>query len=489
VEASTTVTCPKCQFGFPLTAAIEQPIVERLRVKFEADSQRRELALKAREDELARVAEDVKKARESVNHQVELKLVEERKRIETEQSKKAEEAVGLQLRDLQQQVQEKTKKLTEAQQAQLAVMKEKRQLDEAKLAFELEKTKQIDAEREKIRTEAKKAAMETTATEMSQLQETLNAKENALRLAQEAELTLRKEKAAFEEQKKSFELEVARRADEVKETVARAKDEEFRLKEAEFNKKHEEMKRQIDELKRKAEQGSQQTQGEVLELDLEASLRRCFSEDEISPVGKGIHGGDIIQQVLNDAGRHCGTIIWESKRTKAWSDGWIDKLKEDRLAAKAQIAVIVSTVMPKGVVSFECREDVWIVPPALAVPLASALRTTLIETAAARRAVENRHEKMEVMYAYLVGPEFKGRVTAIVDAFTTMRDDLEIEKRSIQKLWAKREKLIDRVLGNTSAMHGEMIGIMGTSLPGIDRLELPALVDEGGNGEAMIVEA
>jgi hypothetical protein len=390
--------------------------------------------------------------------------------------------VAIELGDLQQQLAEKTQKLNEAQQSQLDLLKQQRELEEHKAAFELEKAKQIESERAKIREEAKKAALETSSAELQELQEKLAAKDKKLVEAQGAELKLRKERAEFEEQKRAFKLELARRADEIKEAVKKEKDEEFRLKEAESNKKLEEMKRQIDELKRKAEQGSQQTQGEVLELDLEAALSRCFLDDEIIPVPKGAHGGDLLQHVRDEYGHSCGTIIWESKRTKSWSDSWLEKLKDDKLAAKAQIAVIVSTTMPKGAASFECRENVWVIQLPLAVPLAAALRMSLVETAAAKRAVDGRQDKMSVVYDYLAGPEFKNRVTAIVEAFTTMRDDLEQEKRAITKAWAKREKQIERVLANAVGLHGDLTGIIGKSLPTIEKLELAALTDGNGDG-------
>ena len=475
---TTTITCPKCQNVFPLTSAIEQPILDRLRAQFEAESARNQAELSKREQQLALKAEQIQKAQETLQQQLKEKLAEERKRIAGEQEQKAKEAVAIELRDLQQQVTEKTRKLNEAQQFQLELIKQRRDLEEQKAAFELEKTKQIEAERARIREEAKKAAMETASAELRDLQEQINLKDKKLAEAQEAELKLRKEKTEFEEQKRAFDLELARRADEIKEAVKKQKDEEFRLKEAESNKKLDEMKQQIDELKRKAEQGSQQTQGEVLELDLEASIRRCFSDDEIVPVPKGAHGGDLLQHVRDERAHPCGTIIWESKRTKAWSDGWIEKLKDDRLAAKAQLAIIVTTAMPKSAASFECREGIWIAPPQLAVPVAAALRLSLIGAAAAKRAVDGRQDKMSMVYDYLTGPEFKNRVMAVVDAFTAMRADLDDEKRAIQRVWAKREKQIDRVLVNTAGLHGDLAGIIGRSLPAIEMLELAALPGE-----------
>jgi len=337
---------------------------------------------------------------------------------------------------------------------------------------------QLDSERQKIAAEARKSAIDELTRSMQDLQAKLAAKDKKLQESQQAELKLIRERADFEEQKKAFELEVARKTELTKEEVSKKKDEEFRLKELETIKKMEEMKRQIDELKRKAEQGSQQTQGEVLEVDLEGRLRRCFDEDEVLEVAKGTHGGDILQQVKNEMGQTCGTIIWECKRTKTWSDGWIGKLKDDKLAAKAQIGVIVSSAMPKELASFECREGIWVTTPALALPLAAALRLTLIEVAAARRSVEGMQGKMELVYEYISGPQFKARVMAIVEGFSAMREDLEAEKKAVLRLWAKREKQIERVLTNTIGMHGDVAGIIGKSLPAIEHLELGAISDE-----------
>ena len=337
----------------------------------------------------------------------------------------------------------------------------------------LEKARaQLEKEREAIAAEARKSAIEEQTRQMQEMQAKLAAKDRKLAEAQQSELKLIKEKADFEEQKKAFELEVARRAELVKETVARQKDEEFRLRELEFAKKEDAWKRQVDEMKRKVEQGSQQTQGEVLELDLEARLARCFDEDEIVEVAKGANGADILQHVKSEIGQDCGAILWECKRTKAFSETWLRKLKDDQLSAKAEIGVIVTTALPKGLSTFECREGVWITSPALALPLAAALRHTLIEVTSARRSVEGMQGKMGVVYEYISGPQFKARVLAIVEGFKSMQEDLESEKRTTLKQWAKREKQLERVISNTVGMHGDLAGIIGKSLPAIEQMEL-----------------
>jgi hypothetical protein len=234
------------------------------------------------------------------------------------------------------------------------------------------------------------------------------------------------------------------------------------------------MQRQIEDLKRRAEQGSQQLQGEVLELELEAQLRAQFPRDTIEPVPKGEHGGDVLHRVAGPLGP-CGTILWESKRTKNWSDGWLPKLRDDQRAAQAEIAILVSQALPKEVESFALVDGVWIVHPRVALPVAMTLRHSLIEVASARQAGEGQQTKMEIVYQYLTGPRFRQRVQAIVEAFSTMQEDLDKEKKVITKQWAKRAEQIDRVMQATVGMYGDLQGIAGKTLQEIEGLEWKAL--------------
>ncbi len=194
---------------------------------------------------------------------------------------------------------------------------------------------------------------------------------------------------------------------------------------------------------------------------MEALLRTKFPRDTIEPVPKGEHGGDALQRVVGPNGQPCGTIIWESKRTKNWSDGWLAKLREDQRAAKAEIAVIVSQSLPKDVETFGVVEGVWVTHPKTILPLAVTLRHTLIEVASARQASEGQQTKTEMIYQYLTGPRFRHRVEAIVEAFSTMQEDLDKEKKAIIKQWAKREEQIDRVMQATARMYGDLQGIAG----------------------------
>ena len=241
------------------------------------------------------------------------------------------------------------------------------------------------------------------------------------------------------------------------------------------------MQKQIEDLKRRAEQGSQQLQGEVQELELENLLRGKFPFDAIEPVPKGEYGGDVLHRVVGAGGQPGGTILWEFKRTKNWSDAWLVKLRGDQRAAKAEIAVIVSQILPKGVETFELVEGVWVTHPRAALPVAMVLRQSLLELALARQTTEGQQTKTDMVYQYLTGPRFRQRVEAIVEAFSTMQEDLDKERKVIMKQWAKREEQIMRVMGATVGMYGDLQGIAGKSLQEIEGLELPSL---GFNDEA-----
>jgi len=235
------------------------------------------------------------------------------------------------------------------------------------------------------------------------------------------------------------------------------------------------MQRQIEQLKRRAEQGSQQLQGEILELELESLLRAKFPRDTIEPVAKGKFGGDVLQSVIGPLGQHCGSILWESKRTKHWSDGWLPKLRNDQRAAKADIALIVSDALPKGIETFDLIEGVWVTATRSAIPIAVALRQSLIELSTAREANEGQQTKMEMVYQYLTGPRFRHRIEAIVEKFSDMQADLDKERKTMMRSWAKREAQIRGVIESTVGMYGDLQGIAGRALPEIDSIDTLSL--------------
>jgi hypothetical protein len=283
----------------------------------------------------------------------------------------------------------------------------------------------------------------------------------------------------LDDEKRELELTVEKRVQsgltEVRSLAKKEAEDEQRLKVMEKEQTITAMQKQIEDLKRRAEQGSQQLQGEVQELELENLLRGKFPFDAIEPVPKGEFGGDVLHRVRSNGGNACGTILWESKRTKSWSDGWLAKLREDQRAAKAEVAVIVTHALPKGVETFELMDGVWVTHPRAAVPVAMILRQSLLDLAGARQSSEGQQSKTEMVYQYLTGPRFKLRVEAIVEAFSTMQEDLDRERKAIMKQWAKREEQIERVMSATVGMYGDLQGIAGKSLQEIEGLELPAL--------------
>jgi len=335
---------------------------------------------------------------------------------------------------------------------------------------------EYEAREEEFEEKVKKDALKSVTLEITDLKEQLREKTDCLKDARKQEFELRKKQRELLDKEENMELEVTRKLDEGRQKIleeATGKfEEEHRLKDAEKDKKLTDMRKQIDELKKKSELGSQQAQGEVLELDLENILKSCFSHDNIEPVPKGIKGADVLHRVHSHSGHFCGTIVWETKRTKAWSDKWIAKLKEDQRRVKGEIAIILTTTLPKDVRSFAHINGVWVTDYSSMVGLATAIRMGLIEIANTKQAAVGKKGKMEVVYNYLSGSDFKQKVEAIADAFKDMKDDLEKEKKAFTKHWAKREKQLELVITNTAGMYGDIHGIIGTSLPEIKLLEI-----------------
>lgn len=388
---------------------------------------------------------------------------------------------------LTQQIGEDIKKEMEVQQKEMEIeiANQKKELESQKKEFENAKeksqseiesqvAKKIEAEKINLRKQIKAEAEKEQAAEKKMLEDQLAEKDEKLQKANEKELELRKEKNKLEEDRQNFELEKQRQLDEerkkIEEDAGKKAAEVERYKIAQLEKKISDANKANDDLRRKLEQGSQQSQGEVLELELEEILKVEFPYDEIAPVPKGVTGADIIQKVMNRNGHVCGQIVWELKKTKAWKNEWIQKLKDDQRAIKAELAVIVSTVLPNDVKGFSFREGVWICDVKLTTALATALRSNLESVMHEKAMSVGKNEKMEILYAYLTGIEFKQRVEAIVEAFSNMDDGLRKERMAYEKIWCEREKQIKKVITNTVGMYGDLSGYV--ALPQIKNLEL-----------------
>ncbi len=422
IAADEAIVCPKCGHGFPLDAGITRQTIDRY--AGELDEQLTEL-------------------RKSMESQVEREL---------------------------------ERKLAKQHAEHVAKLQE--QLSDSKKAER--EAKELIA---KASSDAKAKAAEDYALEKKALADEIAEKDRKLGEFRSQELELRKQKQALEAQQANLELDLQRKLDEAKkqlsEQIAQKEADRFAMIEAEYKKKIEDAQRANEDLRRKLDQGSQQLQGEVLELELEHALQTAFHQDLIEEVKKGVRGADVIQTVRTPAGQTCGKIIWEAKRAENWSDKWLQKLKDDQQEAKADLAVLVTTVMPKGVTEpFVQIGDVWVVSPHVMRPVATMLRVILLDAQRLQLINSGKSEKMELLYNYLSSAQFAQRVRTMLESFESMRSDLEAEKRAMQRIWAKRQSQLDRVTGSMMNVVGELQAIAQDSLPQLDSIaELPFIED------------
>jgi hypothetical protein len=418
------ITCPNCHSEIKLTESLAAPLVEAARRGYEERFAEKDAAVAKREttvrDQLAQIA----KERQSIEAQVTTRLDAERARIAGEENEKARRLVET---DLQQK-----------------------------------------------------------ARQLAELGQVLQQREEKLAEAQKAQADVIRKERELDDARREIDLTVEKRVQmsllAEREAAKREAEESLTLKVRERDEQIASMQRQIEELRRKAEQGSQQLQGEVQELELERLLCEQFPFDRIEAVPKGEFGGDVIQYVTNSVGQRCGSILWETKRTKNWSDGWLAKLRDDQRAAKADVALIVSQAMPKGVNAFDLVDGVWVSEPRCAMAVAVALRESLVAIAKARIAGEGQQTKMEMVYQYLTGPRFRHRVEAIVEKFVEMQSDLDRERKTMTRLWAKREEQIRGAIESTAGMYGDLQGIAGRTLQEIEGLQIPLIESSTGAG-------
>jgi hypothetical protein len=520
------VTCPNCSTNIPLTASLAAPLIKATQQKYEQAMAAKERDIAEREASIGAQRELLDRERAAFEANLAEKLGVERLRIAAEEAAKAKRLAAADLdtktrevTELHAVLKQRDEKLAQAQMAQAELMRKERQLQDEKreLEFSVEKRVQLrmaeveasigaqrdllekdraafeenfaqklDAERRQIAAEeaakAKRLAaadLDSKTREVTELHAVLKQRDEKLADAQAAQADLMRKERELQDEKRELELSVERR---VQSRIAAAQEkakleaeQPLKLRVMEKEEQIASMQRQIDELKRKADQGSQQLQGEAQELELEEMLRAKFPRDTIKAVPKGEFGGDILQAVMGPQNQSCGTILWESKRTKHWSDAWLAKLREDQRRAKADVALIVSNILPKGVNGFGHVDGIWVTESRCAFPVALALRQVLLEVANVRQAREGQQTKMELVYDYLTGPQFRQRVAAIVEKFEEMQSDLEKERTAITRMWAKREKQIRGVIEATAGMYGDLQGIAGKALEEIEALSLPMI--------------
>lgn len=337
------------------------------------------------------------------------------------------------------------------------------------------KTDELDKQRTAIEAAALKKATDEMAVQLKAMEDETRQKTLQLQDLQRKEIEFLREKNELEQRTRNLDIEIEKRLLEDRkkietETIQReAQLFDMRMKEKELQ--LESMKRTIEELKRKSEQGLTQQQGEAQEILLEELLGEYFPFDSINEVGKGVEGADCIQVVRTMSGKECGKIIYESKRTKGWNNNWIEKLKNDMRATQADLAILVTQTFPKDMECFGEKDGVWICSFKEVLGLSSALRNAIIRISEAKRSEENKGEKMQMLYNYLTGIEFRQHVEAILEGFLSMKHSITKERLQMEKMWKEREKQLDKVLLNTSGLFGSIKGIAGASIQDIPLLE------------------
>ena len=333
--------------------------------------------------------------------------------------------------------------------------------------------KQIEKEKESIQ----KQTQEAFELELKALTADNEKRKEENRALKAAEIDLRQRENQLKEKAEELQLAVDKKMLEKQSEIeekARAKEREnFELEKVKLLKQIEDNKKLAEEMKRKAEQGSMQLQGEVQELALESLLATSYPFDDITEVGKGTRGADCVQTVRNKLQQVCGSIVYESKRTKAFAGDWIGKLKQDMVTAKADIAVIVTETMPSDMDRFGEKNGVWICGFHEVKSLSFVLREMLIKTHSVKSSEENKGDKMELLYNYLTSNEFVQNIQRIVENYDGMINQLNSEKKAMHKIWAQREKSIWVVQENISSLFGSIKGIAGNALSTSDVLELP----------------
>lgn len=417
----STITCNQCGVEIEVTAALQGQIEQQV-LATERQRHARELAKVKAESEA-----EAKQERDAAAEAA-------KKRLESERAILAEQAksdLEIAKQRLESQLQEERKK-QEAQQEMLV------------------KSLQADAETEK--------------QQNKELREQLNQLMQSLREEKKA-----RENAELEAQKKMAAEEL-----KIREEIQKSADERQRLNLAAKEKTITDLQKALDEAQRKAAQGSQQLQGEIMELDLERALQDAFRDDDVAPVPKGVNGADIAHTVRSPRGTDCGMVLWEIKRTKNWTDGWIPKLKEDVRNAKAAAAIIVTEAMPKQLDQDMGQiQGVWICRPPLAIVLGTLLRERLLAVGRQKALAENRGDKADALYSFVTSHEFVHQVENMVDTYQEMHQQVTKERAAFEKLWSQREKQAQKLLMGTATIIGSMQGHIGqASMPRIKGLDL-----------------
>lgn len=421
---ATDIKCPKCGHMFPMGEAVSEDYKRELREQMMAYKREKEKELQKQKEELVNRETQLQQLLQKQQVDFEQKLTEEKRNLQQSVEASLRKRIGAdfenKLRMLEANNLEQEEKLKLARQKELEFLQKERELNTKEVELELSLQRTLHAEREKLT--------------------------NEIRTAEEQKIA--------------------------------ARETEYQLRMKELETQLDTQKKLAAEMTRKAEQGSMQLQGESQELLLEEVLKESFPFDIIEEVGKGVEGADCILIIRNSLGNECGKIIFESKRAKSWNNVWVEKLKKDMRLKQADLAVLVSQAFPKGMNCFGERDGVWICSFQEVLSLTAALRNAIVRIAETRKSEENKGEKMQMLYNYLIGIEFRQHIEAIVEGFVAMKQSIIREKIQMEKIWKEREKQLEKVLLNTSGMYGSIKGIAGASVNTIPLLESPEFDEE-----------
>ncbi len=407
---SSEIKCPGCGHKFPMEEAVTEEYKKELREQMKHFTRKKE-------EELQKKMDDLNRQSQLQQLTFEKRLAEEKKMIQQTMEETLRKNIGADFENklliLEESNRENEARLKEAREKELQFMKKEQELKNKEADLEIMLQKRLQEERTQLTEHIRKHEMER----------------NAL------------------------------------------KESEFQLRVRELEKQLDDQKRLAEEMKRKAEQGSMQLQGEVQELLLETVLKEHFPFDLVEEVGKGVEGADCIQVVRNAGGKECGKIIYESKRTRNWSNLWIGKLKADMRMKGADMAILVTQAFPKDMDRFGAREGIWICSYAEVVSVATVLRNAVMCVADARKAEENKGEKMQMLYSYISGTEFRQQIETIAESFQSLQLSILKEKGIMEKMWKERQKQLEKAFINTANIYGSMKGILGASVNDIPLLE------------------
>jgi hypothetical protein len=460
LPADTDITCPKCKSRFGLEQGFARAALEQ----FEHSTEGALEALRRAE----RVEAD-KRAQQIATQQANALRDEnaELKGLLKEQGEKHAQA----LKEVTKLAQQSAAPQIEAMRTELAARQAK--IDE----FTHRESELSERERgleARVAEAARKRAETLVANERVLLESRLTEKERQLTEVRSRELQLLKDKHALQDRASELDIEVARKLDagraELESRIRAQERERGELESAELRKRLTDMQGQLAEAQRKGSQGSQQLQGEVLELTLQEDLETAFALDSIEEVRKGARGGDVIQRVMTRSGQLAGVLLWEAKRAKDWSPQWVTKLKEDMRAAGADVGILVSvgSCYPRDWEAgtlFNLHEEIWVTSWSTAVQLATALRSGLLEVHKQRVASAGKGEKMEAVYDYLTSSQFANKLKAVYGAFHRMRQELEAEKSQTLQRWARREKQLQSGVAELVGVAGDIQGLAQQDLP------------------------